>query len=127
MPSTQLLTLVALLPTAENQTAGAVLSLKRPTPAFGFVEYGDPESVLRALEAVNGVVLKGKNGQEKPLLIKADEKTRARLDEYEQSRVKDDVSRDNHKLAMPCSCPCHSPPPSTSSKQRTTFKKLSSE
>ncbi|KAM0788418.1 hypothetical protein ACM66B_001555 [Microbotryomycetes sp. NB124-2] len=70
--------------------AGPVLSLKRPTPAFGFVEYGDPESVLRALEAVNGVTLKSKSGQEKALLIKADEKVKARLEEYEKSRVKDD-------------------------------------
>ncbi|KAK4051818.1 hypothetical protein OIV83_002523 [Microbotryomycetes sp. JL201] len=70
--------------------AGPVLTLKRPTPAFGFVEYGDPESVLRALEAVNGVKLKSKAGQEKALLIKADEKVKARLEEYEKSRVKDD-------------------------------------
>lgn len=75
------------------QTAGTVLNLRRPTPAFGFVEYGDPESVLRCLEVVNGVVLKGKNGQEKALLIKADQKERDRLDEYEKSRVKSEVSQ----------------------------------
>lgn len=66
--------------------------MRRPTPAFGFVEYGDPEAVLRCLEVVNGVSLKGKNGQEKALLIKADQKERARLDEYEKSRVKAEVS-----------------------------------
>ncbi|KAK4058452.1 hypothetical protein OIO90_000611 [Microbotryomycetes sp. JL221] len=71
-------------------TAGPVLNLKRPTPAFGFVEYSDPESVLRALEAVNGVKLSGKNGQDKALLIKADDKVKARLQEYETTRVKDD-------------------------------------
>ena len=75
-----------------RQAAGTVLSLRRPTPAFAFVEYGDPESVLRCLEVVNGTMLTGKGGVQKAMLVKADEKTRARLDTYEASRVKNDVS-----------------------------------
>lgn len=73
------------------QTAGPVLSLRRPSPPFAFVEYGDPESVLRCLEVVNGATLVGKGGSVKSLLVKADEKTRARLDQYEAGRVKNEV------------------------------------
>ncbi|KAM0754808.1 hypothetical protein T439DRAFT_377233 [Meredithblackwellia eburnea MCA 4105] len=69
-------------------TAGPVISLRRPSPPFGFVEYGDPESVLRCLEVVNGALIVGKEGSEKAILIKADDKTRARLDQYETGRVK---------------------------------------
>ncbi len=75
------------------QVAGPVLSLRRPTPAFAFVEYGDPESVLRCLQVVNGAEICPPEGQPKALLVKADEKTRARLDEYEASREKTEVSR----------------------------------
>ncbi|GAA5829467.1 hypothetical protein JCM11251_005061 [Rhodosporidiobolus azoricus] len=69
------------------EVAGTVLSFRRPTPAFAFVEYADPESVLRCLEVVNGANIKSKAGAEKAILVKADEKTRARLDEYEKGRV----------------------------------------
>jgi hypothetical protein len=75
------------------QTVGTVLSMRRPSPPFAFVEYGDAEAVLRCLEVVNGATLTGKSGQEKALLVKADEKTTARLDEYKTSRVKSEVSR----------------------------------
>ncbi|BGP14510.1 hypothetical protein JCM10213_000384 [Rhodosporidiobolus nylandii] len=74
--------------------AGNVLSFRRPTPAFAFVEYAEPEAVLRCLEVVNGVMLKTPAGAEKALLVKADEKTRARLDEYEKTRVKSEVNDD---------------------------------
>lgn len=67
--------------------------MKRPSPAFAYVEYGDPESVLRCLEVVNGAKLTGKAGEEKALLVKADEKTTARLETYKTSRVKNEVSR----------------------------------
>ncbi|KAK4700504.1 RNA-binding protein 25, partial [Phenoliferia sp. Uapishka_3] len=75
-------------------TAGPVLSLRRPSPPFAFVEYGDPESVLRCLEVVNGATLQGKSGTEKTLLVKADEKTRTRLDQYEASRVKNEQTEE---------------------------------
>ncbi|GAA5898311.1 hypothetical protein JCM8208_006941 [Rhodotorula glutinis] len=68
--------------------AGPVLSFRRPAPSMAFVEYGDAESVLRALEVVHGAKIKTKAGAEKALLVKADEKTRGRLDEYEKERVK---------------------------------------
>ncbi|KPV76422.1 uncharacterized protein RHOBADRAFT_52433 [Rhodotorula graminis WP1] len=68
--------------------AGPVLSFRRPAPSMAFVEFGDAESVLRALEVVHGANIKTKAGAEKALLVKADEKTRGRLDEYEKERVK---------------------------------------
>lgn len=83
------------------QTVGTVLSMRRPSPPFAFVEYGDAEAVLRCLEVVNGATLTGKSGQEKALLVKADEKTTARLDEYKTSRVKSEVSRLSQALRSP--------------------------
>ncbi|GAA5948560.1 hypothetical protein JCM3765_004925 [Sporobolomyces pararoseus] len=76
------------------QVAGPILSFRRPSPPFAFVEYSDPESVLRCLSVVNGTTLKSKNGTEKSLLVKADEKTRARLDEYEKTRVLSESTSD---------------------------------
>ncbi|GAA6014482.1 hypothetical protein JCM8202_001551 [Rhodotorula sphaerocarpa] len=66
--------------------AGPVLSFRRPSPPFAFVEYGEAESVLRCLEVVNSASIKMPSGAEKQLLVKADEKTRSRLDEYEKER-----------------------------------------
>jgi hypothetical protein len=84
---------MSLADTPSNaKTAGTVISIRRPGPPFAFVEYGDPESVLRCLEVINGVTLSWNGGPEKALAIKADEKTRARLDEYEKTRVESDVS-----------------------------------
>ncbi|BGP38550.1 hypothetical protein JCM10450v2_002499 [Rhodotorula kratochvilovae] len=74
--------------------AGPVLSFRRPSPPFAFVEYGEAESVLRCLDTVNGITIKTKAGAEKTLLVKADEKTRGRLDEYEKERVKSEDSDD---------------------------------
>ncbi|GAA6003195.1 Snu71p [Rhodotorula paludigena] len=74
--------------------AGPVASFRRPTPAFAFVEYSEAESVLRCLEVVNGATIKTKAGADKALLVKADEKTRARLDEYEKDRVQNQDSAD---------------------------------
>ncbi|GAA6007812.1 hypothetical protein JCM11491_003973 [Sporobolomyces phaffii] len=76
------------------QVAGPILSFRRPSPPFAFVEYSDPESVLRCLSVVNGTTLQSKNGPEKALLVKADEKTRARLDEYEKTRVLSESTSD---------------------------------
>lgn len=61
--------------------------------AFGYAEYGDPETVLRCLEVLNGAqvpVNAGRNGT-KPLKISVDEKTKGRLDAYESTRIKTDV------------------------------------
>ncbi|BGP01416.1 hypothetical protein NBRC10513v2_002370 [Rhodotorula toruloides] len=74
--------------------AGPVLSFRRPSPPFAFVEYAEAESVLRCLEVVNGAAIKMPNGAEKTLLVKADEKTRGRLDEYEKDRVKSEENDD---------------------------------
>ncbi|GAA5823178.1 hypothetical protein JCM3770_005570 [Rhodotorula araucariae] len=73
--------------------AGPVLSFRRPSPPFAFVEYGEAESVLRCLDVVNGITIKTKAGAEKTLLVKADEKTRGRLDEYEKERDSDDLTQ----------------------------------
>lgn len=92
--------LVTLLESAEGyplrlvwlaQVAGPVTSFRRPSPPFAFVEYGEPESVLRCLEVVNAAKIKMPSGAEKELLVKADEKTRGRLDEYEKERVQNQV------------------------------------
>lgn len=67
------------------------MSFRRPSPPFAFVEYGEAESVLRCLEVVNAATIKMPSGAEKQLLVKADEKTRGRLDEYEKERVQNQV------------------------------------
>lgn len=79
------------------QTVGYIVKINRmrdaagKPKAFGFVEYGDAEHVLRALELLNGITLIGQNREQKTLTVKADAKVRARLDEYETSRMKDSV------------------------------------
>jgi len=78
--------------------AGHLVSLRRirdpngkPKP-FGFAEYGDAESVLRCLKVVHGCSLPidGGRGGEKTLMIKPDEKTKAKVDAYEANRIKTD-------------------------------------
>lgn len=80
--------------------AGHLVSLRRirdpngkPKP-FGFAEYGDPESVLRCLKVIDGAKLPINGGRagEKSLMVKPDDKTKARLDAYEATRIKTDVS-----------------------------------
>ncbi|KAL7007880.1 hypothetical protein EMMF5_002527 [Cystobasidiomycetes sp. EMM_F5] len=77
------------------ETVGYIVKINRmrdaagKPKAFGFVEYGDAEHVLRALELLNGITLIGQNREQKTLTVKADAKVRARLDEYETSRMKD--------------------------------------
>ena len=58
---------------------------------FGFVEYGDAESVLRCLELINATNLVGKDGERKTLTVKADAKVRERLDSYEAGRERTSV------------------------------------
>ena len=67
------------------------MSLRRPTPAFAFVEYADPEAVVRCLQVING-----QRVGERDILVKADDKTRERLDEYEASRH----AGESHDAAM---------------------------
>jgi len=56
--------------------------------AFGFCEYKDPESALRAIEVLNGYLL-----GEKKLKIKVDSKTQKEIDEWKNSKG------DNYKVA----------------------------
>ncbi|KAG0149537.1 hypothetical protein CROQUDRAFT_669213 [Cronartium quercuum f. sp. fusiforme G11] len=78
--------------------AGHLVSLRRirdpngkPKP-FGFAEYGDPESVLRCLKVIDGAKLPIEGGRagEKALMIKPDDKTKARLNAYEATRIRTD-------------------------------------
>lgn len=49
--------------------------------AFGFCEYKEPESTLRALRLLHDMQI-----GEKKLLVKVDAKTKAQLDEWKASR-----------------------------------------
>jgi RNA-binding protein 25 len=74
--------------------------------AFGFAEYADADSLLRTLRVLGqdgqqpkgekpvGLELKAMDGSEtvKALLVKADEKTRQFLDQYDESRPRTIVS-----------------------------------
>ncbi|KIY65020.1 hypothetical protein CYLTODRAFT_424707 [Cylindrobasidium torrendii FP15055 ss-10] len=78
---------------------GPIQSFKRLiTPAnkpqgFGFADFADPDSALRAIELLNGVELPAlEDGcANKKLLIKADEKTKTFLDAYSSQRMLTDV------------------------------------
>ncbi|SCV67742.1 BQ2448_5353 [Microbotryum intermedium] len=76
------------------EIVGPVLSVTRPAKPMAFVEYGDPEVVLRALEVLNGAAISYPSGKSDALLIKPDDKVRARLDEYEKARVNEDSQAD---------------------------------
>lgn len=69
--------------------------MKRVNASFGFAEFADPDSVLRALAVLSGLELPalGVENQDKPnarkkLTVKADEKTRKFLDQYESEKEK---------------------------------------
>ncbi|CAH7688235.1 hypothetical protein BY996DRAFT_6429379 [Phakopsora pachyrhizi] len=88
--------------------AGHLVSLRRirdpngkPKP-FGFAEYGDPESVLRCLKVIHGLKLPVDGGRsgEKSLMIKPDDKTKARLDAYEATRIKTDQDSELDEKAV---------------------------
>ncbi|KAL7412506.1 hypothetical protein BDY24DRAFT_393154 [Mrakia frigida] len=61
--------------------------------AFGFAEYQDPDSVLRALVVLSGVELPDleNRGPGKKLLVKVDDNTRKFLDEYQAQMVRTDT------------------------------------
>jgi RNA-binding protein 25 len=73
--------------------------LKRVNASFGFADYADPDSVLRALAVLSGKELPplGAENQDNPdarkkLTVKADAKTRTFLDQYEQEKERTEVS-----------------------------------
>lgn len=72
---------------------GQVLNVNRIRDAsgqpkgFGFVDYGDAESVLRAIAVIHGANVVGRDGEQKSLVVKADAKVRARLDAHEAGRA----------------------------------------
>ena len=83
------------------QSCGPLRSFKRVNASFGFAEYADPDSVLRALAVLSGIELPalGVENQDKPearkkLTVKADAKTRQFLDQYEQGKEKTEVCFD---------------------------------
>ncbi|KAG7088885.1 hypothetical protein E1B28_012832 [Marasmius oreades] len=86
---------------------GIIKSFKRLiTPAnkpqgFGFVEYEDPDSALRAISLLNNVELPAlEDGcANKKLLVKADEKTKAFLDAINSQRMATNSDEDKIKLA----------------------------
>lgn len=80
------------------QSCGPLRSFKRVNASFGFAEFADPDSVLRALAVLSGRELPalGAENQDKPgarksLNVKADGKTRSFLDQYEQEKEKTEV------------------------------------
>ncbi|EST05044.1 PWI domain protein [Kalmanozyma brasiliensis GHG001] len=87
------------------EACGNLRSLKRATKAFGFAEYADPDSVLRAIEVLHGRELPSMGAEasapSKKLLVKADERTKRFLDNYQQGRTasSDDRSREGRALA----------------------------
>ncbi|XP_035228240.1 RNA-binding protein 25-like isoform X2 [Stegodyphus dumicola] len=70
------------------QRCGIVLNWKRvqgangKLQAFGFCEYGDPESALRAMRLLHDYEL-----GEKKLVVKVDAKTKEKLDEYKANKL----------------------------------------
>ena len=78
---------------APCQAVGSFLKINRIRDAegkpkgFGFVEYGDAESVLRCLALINGAQVTAADGEEKTLMVKADAKVRERLNTHEAGRM----------------------------------------
>ncbi|KIK69865.1 hypothetical protein GYMLUDRAFT_53004 [Collybiopsis luxurians FD-317 M1] len=86
---------------------GKVNSFKRLiTPAnkpqgFGFAEFDEPDSAIRAINLLNGVELPAlEDGcANKSLLVKADEKTKAFLDAYSSQRMLTNADEEKNKQA----------------------------
>ena len=78
------------------EACGSLRSLKRVSKAFGFAEFYEPDAVIRAIQVLNGRELppmgvEGQSGQAKKLVVKADEKTKKFLEQYESKRVTTEV------------------------------------
>lgn len=73
---------------------GTLVNLKRISPAFGFASFDHPEAVIRAIDLLNGLALPppgvtdkfDKQEKTKKLNVKADEKTRAFVEDYKANR-----------------------------------------
>ncbi|XP_054719030.1 RNA-binding protein 25-like [Uloborus diversus] len=80
------------------QRCGIVLNWKRvqgangKLQAFGFCEYGDPESALRAMRLLHDYEL-----GEKKLVVKVDGKTKEKLDEYKANKLSKVQDEDEKK------------------------------
>ncbi|SPO26684.1 related to SNU71 - component of U1 snRNP required for mRNA splicing via spliceosome [Ustilago trichophora] len=87
------------------EACGNLRTLKRASKAFGFAEYADPDSVLRAIQVLHGRELPSMGAEAsappKKLLVKADERTKKFLEKYQQTRVasSDDKGRENRALS----------------------------
>ncbi|KAN0059838.1 hypothetical protein ACQY0O_008412 [Thecaphora frezii] len=82
------------------EACGSLRNLKRVSKAFGFAEYTEPDSVLRAINVLNAKELpimgsEAQSGQAKKLVVKADEKTKKFLEQYEQTRITTDADEKN--------------------------------
>ncbi|KAI0823979.1 hypothetical protein BC628DRAFT_1323698 [Trametes gibbosa] len=81
------------------KACGPITSFKRLiTPAnkpqgFGFAEFQDPDSALRAMTLLNGVELPALEDGcvNKKLLVKADERTKSFLDAYQAQKMRTDT------------------------------------
>lgn len=58
-----------------------LISMKSSVAAFGFCEYKEPESTLRALRLLHDLQIGDKN-----LLVKVDAKTKSQLDEWKAKK-----------------------------------------
>ncbi|KAL0090008.1 hypothetical protein J3Q64DRAFT_1393622 [Phycomyces blakesleeanus] len=75
---------------------------------FGFAEYEDPDSVLRALrvlggaEGQEGVTLTAMDGSDtkKKLIVKVDDNVRNHLEQYQKTRTKTDTDAEADKKAL---------------------------
>ena len=87
------------------EACGNLRSLKRASKAFGFAEYADPDSVLRAIQVLHGRELPPMGAEAsappKKLIVKADERTKRFIETYEQTRVAsaDDKGSENRALS----------------------------
>ncbi|GAC75206.1 hypothetical protein PANT_14d00085 [Moesziomyces antarcticus T-34] len=86
------------------EACGHLRSLKRASKAFGFAEYADPDSVLRAIHVLQGLQLPSMGAEAsappKKLVVKADERTKRFLDKYQHTRVASASDRANDDRAL---------------------------
>lgn len=71
-------------------SCGTLVNLKRISPAFGFASFDHPEAVMRAIQLLNGLKIptpaNSDPAKEKSLVVKADEKTKAFIEQYKVDR-----------------------------------------